>query len=113
LPDIVGNNPFFSGGILGIDMILAVLEHAAFLLTGNGALYIIITSILPVSIIIDKIKRLQLKYRITDELFLKFREHYSKLDTWINDYSKYFPEIKCYNIDNNKFEKLMLFEIYR
>lgn len=56
LPNFINANSFCNGGTLGIDMILDVLKFASYHLTLCGHLYIIVTSILPFNLIIDKIK---------------------------------------------------------
>lgn len=111
LPNFINSNSFCDGGVYGIDMILKVLDFASKHICKRGKLYIIITSILPLSVIKEKMLDLNLKYSIIATKVIPFREHYRGISDWVDQNQNRFPEMYYINYNEKLYEELFLFEI--
>lgn len=111
LPNVVNVNSFCNGGVFGIDMILEVLRFSFEHLIVGGKLFIVITSVLPLSLIKIEMKQLKLKYRIIDSKIIPFRTHYDGLAKWVDEKRKLFPEMYYIKEGDKFFEELLLFEV--
>lgn len=113
LPNITNVNSFCDGGELGLDMINEVIEFSQNHLTKNGKLFIIITGILPVSLIKKKIFSCDMEYRIISKKTIEFREHYSAIKNWVDDMKRIYSEMRYISSAGKLYEELFLFEIRR
>ena len=94
-------------------MILQVGEFSSKHLKTDGKLFMIITSILPRSIVWNKFKNLGLRWNLVAEKEIAFREHYSGIREWVDNLSKIYPEMKYYVNDGKIYEKIGLYEIWK
>lgn len=113
LPDFINAGSFCNGGPLGLDMILSAGEFAANYLKPDGKLYIIITSLLPTSIIWNEFERIGLTWREMARKRIQFREHYSGIREWVDKLHSIYPEMRYYEENKHLFECLSLYEISR
>ena len=113
LPDIADVSGFCNGGALGMDMILEAIEFAYKHLSKDGRLYMIITSILPKSIAEYRIKQNGMDYNIYAKKIIPFRNHYKNITEWVDNLNTIFNEMYYLKINNNYYEELFLWEIYR
>lgn len=113
LPDIADVDTFCDGGALGMDMILEAIEFANKHLSENGRLYIIITSILPRSIAECRVKQNGMVYSIYAKKIIPFRNHYKNITEWVDNLKTDYKEMYYLKIDNNYYEELFLWEIYK
>jgi methylase of polypeptide subunit release factors len=113
LPDIAGCNSFYNGGKLGLDMILEVIEFASGHLSNNGRLFLLLTSILPTSIVMEKLQDAGLNYEVVSSFQTIFREHYNKIQTWVDNMSLYYPEMYYSKIGDVLYEEVKLLSIHR
>lgn len=111
LPDSINVNSFCNGGVYGIDMILEVLNFSSKQLVVGGKLFIIITSVLPLSLIKREMAKLNLKNKIISTKIIPFREHYKGLAEWVDEHQSTFPEMYYIKKGTDLFEELLLFEI--
>ena len=108
LLNIVGFETFYNGGKFGIDMIEEVIEFASAKLKNKGHLYILITSILPVSLILNLIKEKELEYKTINSIKLPFRKHYKNIKSWVDKIKQDYPEAYYLIEDNTLFEEVIL-----
>lgn len=113
LPNFINANSFCDGGTLGIDMILNVLKFANYQLTNSGHLYIIVTSILPYNLIIEKISNYNLNFRIISKKIIPFRDHYNGINTWVDNLKSIHNEMYYIKDSGIFYEELMLWKIWR
>lgn len=112
LPSIANVNSFCDGGDLGIDMICNVLEFSRNHLSESGKLYMIITSILPQNMIIDKFRQYNLAYKIIAKQKLPFRPHYHGIKEWVDQNKEQYGTMEYYEVNNILYEEIRLFEIW-
>lgn len=113
LPNFLNVNSFCDGGELGLDMINEVVDFSAKSLLPDGALYIIITSILPISLVTKRMESLHLKYSVVASIDIPFRSHYAGIVEWVNKLKKEYNEMEYYTVQGKNYERLYLYEIKR
>lgn len=106
-------NSFCDGGKFGLDMIMEVIDFSQKNLTDNGTLYMIVTGILPMNIIKEKIFSCGLKYTISAKREIPFRDHYSGIITWVDSLKEKYGEMSYIYRNGQYYEELNLFEIVR
>lgn len=112
LPNIAGDNPFYRGGEYGLDMITEVINFAGSHLNKDGHLYILVSSILPYSCILSRVRQLKMNYNIIKRKKIRFREHYEKIKEWVDKFQMQYPEMR-YEIDNGElYEEIHLYDIF-
>lgn len=104
-------NSFCDGGELGLDMIFDTIEFAKNALQINGNLYMIVTSILPYSLIENKLDECKFKYDVIASKLIPFRSHYKGINKWVDKLKTQYSEMEYYKNKNRNFEKLMLWKI--
>lgn len=106
-------NNFCDGGKLGLDMIIEVLDFSYTYLNDSGHIYILVTSILPRSILIEKLTKLGFHYKVSASTLIPFREHYDNIVDWIEKKKEIYPEMYYIAIDNVLYEEVLLFDIFK
>ena len=111
-PSSVGMDSFFHAGEMGIDMICEVFSFASKALKKTGHLYILIPSILPSSLIFEKLHTLNLHAKTTDSIYVPLRMNLvCAITKWVNDKKHIYPEMSYFEINGILSEKVNLYEI--
>ena len=113
LPNCVNVNPFCDGGKLGIDMILEVIDFATGSLRNDGVLFLIVTKLLPMSLIISKLQQYNLSFEVIAEKTIPFRRHYDGIVEWVDREKSKYNEMSYISDGKQFFEVLQLLKIKR
>lgn len=113
LPDICNPDEFCKGGEMGLDMIFEVISFSKEHLKPDGTLYLIVTSILPHSIIQSNLDSLDFKVETIAKEKIPFRSHYTGIKEWVDANSKAYPEMSYYEHNGFIYEELNLWKIQR
>lgn len=111
LPNCVNVNSFCDGGILGLDMIIEVCNYSKTHLSSKGNLYMIITQILPTSLIEKRLVQLNMKYEIVSRSQIPFRTHYSGIKEWVDSLRDYYSEMTYLSHGGQLYETIQLWKI--
>lgn len=113
LPDICNPDEFCKGGKLGLDMIYEVIAFSNEHLQPKGSLYLIVTSILPHSLIYSFLNKFDFCVKIISKKKIAFRPHYSGIREWVDTNKKTYPEMMYYEHNGTIYEELNLWKIER
>lgn len=113
LPNCVDVDPFCDGGELGIDMILEVIDFATRFLRNDGVLFLIVTKLLPMSLIISKLQQDNLSFEVIAEKTIPFRRHYDGIAEWVDRQKSKYNEMSYISYGKQFFEVLQLLKIKR
>ena len=111
-PSIIGDLDFYHGGKTGMDMIDEVVLFASEGLSETGHLLMLISSVLPISILYENLKKVKLNANIINSTLVPLRTHLSDVIKQYVDYnSKDYPEMHYVEKKDILFEEVYLYDI--
>ena len=111
-PSEVETASFYNAGELGLDMIIEVIKFASKTLKSGGHLFLLTPSIVPMSIVFNELKCLNLCAKKINEKFVPLRNHLrDKIKCWVDLTSIKYPEMQYFEKDSELYERVDLYDI--